>query len=132
VRDAALPEGRVVRVRPLRGGISSSVHVVHLQSEAGRRAAVIVRRYGAYAQEHEPLAAEREFALLTSLARAGLPVPTPLLLISTWAVREIADWARRIRCWDGLMSLFRWPRRECGSMLGRRLTPGRQAGTIRA
>ena len=80
VRDAVLPGGEVVRVRPLRGGISSSVHVVQLRGDQGRRAAVVVRRYGAYAQVHEPEAAEREFALLTHLANAGQPVPLPLLL----------------------------------------------------
>jgi aminoglycoside phosphotransferase (APT) family kinase protein len=82
VRDRLAAGGRVVRVRPLRGGISSSVHVVHLRSSSGASEAVVVRRYGAYAQEHEPAAAEREFRVLTQLAEAGLPVPKPLFIDS--------------------------------------------------
>jgi len=88
VRDVVLPEGRVVRVRPLRGGISSSVHVVHLRSERGGVAAVVVRRYGAYAQEHDPHAAAREFQLLMHLAAIGQPVARPLLLETVDSVFE--------------------------------------------
>ena len=80
VRDALAPGGQVVRVRPLHGGVSSSVHVVHLVTDSGQRQAVIVRRYGAYMQQVEPDACEREFKLLTALERMGLPVPAPLLL----------------------------------------------------
>lgn len=80
VRAVCAPDGRVVRVRPLRGGVSSSVHLVHLEASKGKREAVIVRRYGAYAQEHEPDAARREFDLLDHLSKLDQPVPRPLLV----------------------------------------------------
>ncbi|MBV9580094.1 MAG: phosphotransferase [Chloroflexi bacterium] len=80
LRDALAPGGRVLRVRPLHGGVSSSVHVVHLKAASGARQAVIVRRYGAYAQREDPSAGEREFKLLSILTRLRQPVPAPLLL----------------------------------------------------
>jgi aminoglycoside phosphotransferase (APT) family kinase protein len=76
VRDAVAPGARVVRVRPLHGGLSSSVHLVHLAGHA----AVIVRRYGAYTQAAEPEACQREFRILGVLTQMGQPVPAPLLL----------------------------------------------------
>jgi aminoglycoside phosphotransferase (APT) family kinase protein len=80
VRETVAADARVVRVRPLRGGISSSVHVVHIATAEDRRQAVVVRRYGAYAQEHDPHACEREYRLLETLTRLRQRVPRPLLL----------------------------------------------------
>jgi aminoglycoside phosphotransferase (APT) family kinase protein len=80
VRDCVAPGGRVVRVRPLRGGLSSSVHLVHLEFSDGTRDAVVVRRTGEYWQRTDPAACAREFKLLGILSRHGLPIPTPLLL----------------------------------------------------
>jgi aminoglycoside phosphotransferase (APT) family kinase protein len=82
VRDTLAPEGRVVRVRPLHGGVSSSVHLINLETTDGHREAVIVRRYGAYAQAVEPEGCAREFRILSELTRLGQPVPEPLLLDS--------------------------------------------------
>src|SRR5690242_18118220 len=69
--------GQIVRVRPLHGGISSSVYLVHLRTVDGARDVVVVRRYGAYSQEHDPEACEREYRILDVLFRRGLPVPRP-------------------------------------------------------
>jgi aminoglycoside phosphotransferase (APT) family kinase protein len=80
VRELVAPGGRVSRVRPLRGGISSSVHLVQLTTDAGVRQAVVVRRYGEYWQRTDPAACEREFRLLGVLAQSGFPAPRPLLL----------------------------------------------------
>jgi aminoglycoside phosphotransferase (APT) family kinase protein len=80
VRELIAPGGRVVRVRPMRGGISSSVHLVHLQGAGGARQAVVVRRYGDYWQRTDPAACEREFKLLEVISRLGFPGPRPLLL----------------------------------------------------
>jgi aminoglycoside phosphotransferase (APT) family kinase protein len=74
------PGGRVVRVRPLRGGISSSVHLVILETAQGSREAVVVRRYGDYWLKTDPAACEREFTLLTHLAKINFPAPRPVLL----------------------------------------------------
>ncbi len=80
VRELVAPGGRVVRVRPIRGGISSSVHLVHLAVTGGAREAVVVRRYREYWQRTDPAACEREFKLLQVLSRLGFPAPRPLLL----------------------------------------------------
>jgi len=60
----------------LHGGVSSSVHLVHLSN----REAVIVRRYGAYMQQVDPQACEREYRILGVLRGLDQPVPAPLLL----------------------------------------------------
>ena len=83
VRDLVAPSGRVARVRPLRGGISSSVHLVTLQSADGARNAVVVRRYGEYYRHTDAAACVREYRLLEVLSRSALPVPRPLLLDET-------------------------------------------------
>jgi aminoglycoside phosphotransferase (APT) family kinase protein len=80
VRDAVAPNGRVVRVRPLRGGVSSVVHVVRLETASGKRQAVVVRRYGEYWKQADPAACKREFRLLEALAKTSFPAPRPLLL----------------------------------------------------
>jgi aminoglycoside phosphotransferase (APT) family kinase protein len=80
VLDALAPGGEVLRVRPLRGGISSSVHLVRMLNSAGEQCAVVVRRYGEYWQRTDPAACAREFKLLTALAATDFPAPRPLLL----------------------------------------------------
>jgi hypothetical protein len=93
VRDELAPDGRVVRVRPLRGGISSSVHLVRLQAANGERQAVVVRRYGEYGQRTDPAACVREFRLLEVLARSSFPAPKPLLLDGTEARSAPRRWS---------------------------------------
>jgi aminoglycoside phosphotransferase (APT) family kinase protein len=80
VRDAIAAGGQVTRVRPLRGGISASVHLVHLTDAAGQRRAVVVRRYGDHYLPSKPSPSEREFKVLEVLARAAFPAPRPLLV----------------------------------------------------
>jgi aminoglycoside phosphotransferase (APT) family kinase protein len=80
VCDALAPGGRVLRYRPLRGGVSSSVHLVHHATPDGARQAVVVRRYGQESQAIDPGAAAREFRLLDLLAQYDVPAPRPLLL----------------------------------------------------
>jgi aminoglycoside phosphotransferase (APT) family kinase protein len=70
----------VVRVRPLRGGISSSVHLVRLRDAGGAEEAVVVRRYGEYWLRTDPAACEREFKLLQWLANEGFPSPRAIML----------------------------------------------------
>jgi aminoglycoside phosphotransferase (APT) family kinase protein len=80
VRDALAPDGQITRVRPLRGGISASVHLVQLEDTGGEPRAVVVRRYGDHYPPSQPSASEREFDVLEILARASFPAPRPLLL----------------------------------------------------
>lgn len=67
-------------MRPLRGGISASVHVVLLQDAAGERRAVVVRRYGEYLEGMGPAASGREYKTLEVLAQHAFPAPRPLML----------------------------------------------------
>ena len=78
--EALAPGGRVVRVRPLRGGVSSAVHVVRLETADGARRDVVVRRLNEYWQRTDPGHAAREFRLLEHLASTHLPVASPLWL----------------------------------------------------
>jgi len=80
VRQALAPDGQVLRVRPLRGGISSSVHAVQLEDAGSGRRTVVVRRYGEHWLPSKPSASEREFKLLEILARAAFPSPRPLMV----------------------------------------------------
>ena len=80
MRDSVAPDGQVTRVRPLRGGISSSVHLVQLKDATGERQAVVVRRYGEYWLRTDPAVCGREFKLLGILARSDFPAPRPLMV----------------------------------------------------
>jgi len=64
----------------MRGGVSSSVHLIQLTDAAGDRQAVVVRRYGEYWLRTDPAAGAREFKLLEVLARTAFPSPRPLML----------------------------------------------------
>jgi aminoglycoside phosphotransferase (APT) family kinase protein len=57
------PGGRVVRVRPMRGGVSRSVHAVWLETAGGARRGVVVRRYGEDWNDDQGVCG-REFKLL--------------------------------------------------------------------
>ena len=83
VRTSVAPDARIVRVRPMGGGISCIVHAVRLATTDGGRHGVVVRRYGAYAQEHDVGSWEREYLLLRELSDSGQPVPRPLALHGT-------------------------------------------------
>lgn len=75
---AICPGGRVGAVRRLRGGISSGMHAVELVGAGGERQRVVVRRYGSGSLRDDPRVAEREWAALHALARAGAPTPRPI------------------------------------------------------
>ncbi|MCA9716453.1 MAG: phosphotransferase family protein [Myxococcales bacterium] len=75
------PGATLTRREPLTGGVSAAVELLEFTTRAGAPARVVLRRHGAAAWK--PLADDvtaTEFALLTALRRAGLPVPAPLLL----------------------------------------------------
>jgi hypothetical protein len=78
--DAVAPGGRVLRYRPLRGGISASVYLVHVDASDGARRAVVVRRYDAVWHRADPAVCTREFKILEELSRWSFPAPRPLLL----------------------------------------------------
>lgn len=78
--DGVAPGGRVLRYRPLRGGISASVYLVHLEASDGARLAVVVRRYDGEWYRADPHTCTREFKVLQELNRWSFPSPRPLLL----------------------------------------------------
>jgi aminoglycoside phosphotransferase (APT) family kinase protein len=78
--DLALPGGRVVSVRRLRGGIAAYVHAVGVALPDGARTRVVLRRGGAGQHLGTAAAAIVEFRTLRALAEAGVPAPRPLLL----------------------------------------------------
>ena len=65
--DGVAPGGRVLRYRPLRGGISASVYLVHVEASDGARLSVVVRRYDAAWHRADPEACTREFKVLDEL-----------------------------------------------------------------
>jgi aminoglycoside phosphotransferase (APT) family kinase protein len=78
--DAALPGGRVVSVRRLRGGMGAYVHAVGVSFADGTRTSVVLRRRGGRGHLRTPEKATIEFQTLTILDQAGVPVPRPLML----------------------------------------------------
>jgi aminoglycoside phosphotransferase (APT) family kinase protein len=137
VRDAVAPGGQVIRVRPLRGGLSASVHMVQLAVADGGRRAVVVRRYGDHYLPTNPSASEREFKVLEFLARAGFPAPRPLLVEAEGgpfgtptvvmtrlpgrpllAPRDLPGYLRQIAC--TLADLHRLPTHELGFLSDQR------------
>lgn len=62
------------------------MHAVDLVGSNGERRQVVVRRYGAWRLRTDPRVAEREWAVLAALARAGAPTPRPIWLDDGGAV----------------------------------------------
>lgn len=79
-----VPDGRLVQYAPLSGGVSAQVYELAIAAPAGDVTRVVLRRPGgARPKANEEGATVREFRLLEALARAGLPVPEPLMLDAT-------------------------------------------------
>src|SRR5436190_14391960 len=65
--------GRLVNVRALTGGISSSVHALDVVDARGTRHPLVIRRY-LDADEHATVVS-REASTLVALERSALPTP---------------------------------------------------------
>jgi aminoglycoside phosphotransferase (APT) family kinase protein len=78
--DAALPGGRVVSVRRLRGGLDAAVHAVRVAFRDGARTSVVLRRKGPESRHSTAVQTAREFRTLALLQEAGVPAPRPILL----------------------------------------------------
>jgi aminoglycoside phosphotransferase (APT) family kinase protein len=72
------PEGRVVSVRSLKGGVSAQVYAVEVERSPEQRTTLVARIHGARDLARDPNIAQHEFMLLQLLDAAGLPVPKPL------------------------------------------------------
>src|ERR1700730_11450042 len=80
VLDCVAPGGRILRYRPLRGGVSASVYAVYIEASDGTRQAVVVRRYDGEWYRTNPDRCTREFKVLDELTNWSFPAPRPLLL----------------------------------------------------
>jgi len=78
LRDRLAPDGRVVAVRALRGGISNHVYAVRLEDGQGLRQDLVVRTFGAD-WANDPAVCTRELQLLEVLAAHGFAAPRPVL-----------------------------------------------------
>jgi aminoglycoside phosphotransferase (APT) family kinase protein len=77
---------RVLRVRSLRGGMSSAVHLVTLQASTGHSVEVVLRRYvRPELNVDEPDLAETEARALRAVERIEVPTPRLLALDPTGA-----------------------------------------------
>lgn len=77
---AVRPGSQTGKIRRLRGGVSSGMHMVELRGSDADPLWVVVRRYGAWRLQNYPHAAEQEWAALSALARIEAPTPRPLWL----------------------------------------------------
>ncbi|MGH2598136.1 MAG: phosphotransferase family protein [Dehalococcoidia bacterium] len=78
--DTALPGGRVVSARRLRGGLDARVHAVRVALRDGTRTSVVLRRKAPDSRHSTAAQTETEHRTLTLLREAGVPSPRPLLL----------------------------------------------------
>jgi aminoglycoside phosphotransferase (APT) family kinase protein len=70
--------GRVVRAERLRGGITSSVHALHVEAPSGARTSVVLRRWTDAPPPYQADALDREARVLRLLEPT--PVAAPVLL----------------------------------------------------
>ncbi len=76
-----VPKGSLRRQWQLTGGVSAQVHALEISCQTGKVKHVVVRRHGF--ATWKPLPDDvtiTEYQLLSTLYRAGLPVPEPLIL----------------------------------------------------
>jgi hypothetical protein len=112
----SLGEVRVVGSRARSGGMSSAVHVVHLEDRSGERFRLVLRRYvRADWLAEEPDVAAREADALRILDDSPLPVPrlvavdptgelagSPALLMTAlpgrvdWSPRDLNAWLKQL------------------------------------
>lgn len=72
------PDGRLLRIWKLEGGVSAQVTGVEVAQPGGWSSKLVVRQYGAADMAGNPNIAADEFNLLVALSNAGLPVPGPI------------------------------------------------------
>ena len=71
------PSLRLITTRPLAGGASAQLTGIDALMPSGQVDRLVLRQYGAANLRSDPHVAVHEFALLTLLRSAGLPVPRP-------------------------------------------------------
>lgn len=74
---AIAPQGKLLRVWSLTGGVSAQVTGLEVEQSDGQVQKMIVRRHGENDLKRNPRIAEDEYRLLQILHRSGLAVPEP-------------------------------------------------------
>src|SRR5262245_30825067 len=77
------PGSRLLRARPLAGGVSAQVTALTFAAPDGAERTVVVRRYGPADLASNPHVAATEVAVLHHVYAAGLPVPQPFFADET-------------------------------------------------
>ena len=72
-----VPQGRLLRIWPLKGGISAEMTAFEVEYPDGRTRRMILRRPADRTLERSPHAARDEFELLQIMHSVGLATPTP-------------------------------------------------------
>ena len=80
VLRAVDPGLRLVASRPLTGGVSAQLTEIEAAQPDGQVERLVLRQYGAANLRSDPRVAAHEYALLSLLRTAGLPVPRPRLV----------------------------------------------------
>jgi aminoglycoside phosphotransferase (APT) family kinase protein len=91
------PHSRLLRMWPLRGGVSAHVDAVELERPGGSVQRVVVRRHGAIDKGHPADIGEREHRLLGALSALGMPVPEPLWAEGGTLVTSFVDGTTELR-----------------------------------
>src|SRR5258706_5194209 len=71
------PQSKLLRIWPLKGGISAEMTALEIERPDGQTRRMIVRRPGDATLKRNPHAAEDEFRLLHMTRSLGLATPTP-------------------------------------------------------
>jgi len=74
------PHSKLLRMWPLKGGISAGMTALEIERPDGQTRRMIVRQHGDGTLNHNPHAAADEFKLLQILHAAGLATPAPYQL----------------------------------------------------
>ncbi|HEX2906580.1 MAG TPA: phosphotransferase family protein [Phototrophicaceae bacterium] len=72
-----MPQSRLLRSWPLKGGVSAQVTALEIEQPDGQLCRLVIRQHGEADRQRNPQIAAHEFRLLQALRCAGLPVPTP-------------------------------------------------------
>jgi aminoglycoside phosphotransferase (APT) family kinase protein len=113
------PGGRLVRARRLRGGLGARMHILDLETGAGVRFEVSLRRFGKGHRFSAPEHVALEYRILRLLQEAGVATPRPLhldregqlfgmpaIVLSYLAGRPVVSPRNERRWLDGLAGLL--------------------------
>ncbi len=78
------PEAKLLRAQKLQGGVSAQVTKLEIELPEGVVRKLLARRHGEADRSRNPHIAREEYKLLQQLTAAGLPVPKPHAVLSSF------------------------------------------------